>query len=179
VEKYLEPRLTGPVKHGVLFKVNCFAKTRPQKCAAGFWFVAPHQVNLFSLRPYLSGADHLLHLQAAVGGASGLGCAPYAPGPPVLVQNILRTSFDRTGRTWCFGSKLIASAKSRPQKCVAGFLGRFVLAADALLAEGMARKVIQWRQAQGHLKIVKFIPTQPATLKAMPEQDRIHLVANS
>jgi hypothetical protein len=36
VDKKSGARLTGPVNHGVLSKVNCFAQTRPQPCAAGF-----------------------------------------------------------------------------------------------------------------------------------------------
>jgi hypothetical protein len=36
VEKYFELGLTGPVKHGVLIKVNCFAKNPSAEMRGGF-----------------------------------------------------------------------------------------------------------------------------------------------
>jgi hypothetical protein len=42
VDKNLEPRLTGPVNHGVLFKVICFAQNPSAAMRGGFlrWGVA-------------------------------------------------------------------------------------------------------------------------------------------
>jgi hypothetical protein len=37
VEKYFDLRLTGPVKHGVLFKVNCSAQNPSAEMRGGFF----------------------------------------------------------------------------------------------------------------------------------------------
>jgi hypothetical protein len=46
VEKYFELRLTGPVKHGVLFKVNCFAQSPSAEMRGGFLFWGCGQKNI-------------------------------------------------------------------------------------------------------------------------------------
>ena len=44
-----------------------------------------------------------------------------------------------------------------------------------LLGEFFVRDVFQRRQALRHFRVVKFIAAQPAPLKAVPEQDGVHL----
>jgi hypothetical protein len=39
VEKYFDLHLTGPVKHGVLFKANCFAQNPSAETRGGFLYL--------------------------------------------------------------------------------------------------------------------------------------------